>query len=352
MKESYTGIGVMSGTSLDGLDIACIAFRYANRKWSFSIQDARTYPYPQRWKKGLTTFHHLLPSRFIELHNDYGKYIGTRINEFLKRSKLQPEFIASHGHTLMHQPDKNYTFQLGSGASIAAVTNIKTISDFRTLDVALGGQGAPLVPIGDEQLFSGYDYLLNLGGFANISFKKNTDRLAYDICPVNMALNYFAAKEEVPFDAAGKIGRSGKLLPDLFDHLQTLEFYTRPGPKSLGKEWFEKYFLPPIVQKYFYVPDILHTVYQHIASVIGRELVGKNKKCLVTGGGAHNTFLMELIQAHAEAEIVIPDKTLVDYKEALIFAYLGLLRLTNQVNCLATVTGARKDNIGGVIYEI
>lgn len=347
--NKFKVIGMMSGTSLDGLDIAAVDFFYSDENWSFKIAEAETVAYTSEWEDRLRNSPELSGEKLIQLNADYGRFLGQEINRFIKRTGFVPEIIASHGHTVFHQPDNHFTFQVGNGADIAAETGITTIADFRTGDVALGGQGAPLVPVGDRLLFSKYDACLNLGGFANISYEKNDSRLAFDICPVNFVLNFLARKEGLQYDKNGELGKAGNVNEKLLNQLNGLPFYKQNPPKSLGKEWMDNQFFPVIEASNLSVQDKLRTAYEHIASQIASTAPG-NGKMLVTGGGAFNTFLIEQIKKHSKAEIVIPEKMIVDYKEALIFAFLGLLRMLGKTNCYSSVTGAKKDSSSGVIF--
>ena len=353
-KEKYYVLGIMSGTSLDGLDLALCYFEKVKSNWKFDIIDAKTIPYNLYWKETLSKAHILKTLDFFKLHNNYGIFIGEEINSFLKTGDYHVNFIASHGHTIFHQPAERLTFQLGSGASVAATTKITTISDFRTLDVALGGNGAPLVPMGDEWLFGEYYFCLNLGGFANISFKENKVRKAYDICPVNIIINYLAAKLGAELDRDGIMGRNGKVNQDLLEELNNLKFYKQKPPKSLGREWFEFEFLAVLNKMEIAETDKLRTVYEHIAIQIYNSVIeNEGNSLFITGGGAHNLFLIELIKKYLRnINIIIPDKKIVDYKEALIFAFLGVLRIRNEHNCLASVTGASANSAGGIINKI
>lgn len=347
----YTGVGIMSGTSLDGLDILLCTFNEKGNHVSHEIIDAITIPYNRYWKNQLHDAHLLSGYDLIQLHNTYGIFIGDQVSGFLHEQKIKPEYIASHGHTVFHEPEKRLTFQIGNGAAIAATANLTTISDFRSLDVSLEGQGAPLVPAGDEMLFNEYDYCLNLGGFANISYKHNKQRLAYDICPVNIAINKLAASLDLTMDVNGEIGREGSIDLHLLNSLNDLQFYQMSPPKSLGREWLEKHFMKVIVNSKASIPDKLRTMYEHIAIQLSKN-IAKNSKVLITGGGAKNLFLINVLKSQTKANIEIPTERMVDFKEALIFAYLGLLRLQGKPNCLSSVTGARMDNIGGIIYKI
>jgi anhydro-N-acetylmuramic acid kinase len=356
----------MSGTSLDGLDLVAVEFWQTGKKWNFHIESAETVTYSNEWKNRLKNAPELSGEELIQLHTEYGKFLGIETKRFIAENIFDPDLIASHGHTIFHQPEKGFTFQAGSGFEIAAVTGITAVADFRSGDVALGGQGAPLVPVGDSLLFSEYDYCLNLGGFANISFEKNGERIAFDICPVNIVLNHFAEKQGFDFDKNGEMGRKGKVNTELLNNLNHLDFYHAEPPKSLGREWVEKVFMP--VLNDFEIPDAdkLRTVYEHIAQqiagIIGRgrgEGRGKGRgkgedggggKMLVTGGGAFNTFLIELISGKTAVELVIPANEIINFKEALIFAFLGVLKIRGEINCLASVTGAKCDSSAGIMY--
>jgi anhydro-N-acetylmuramic acid kinase len=349
----YNVIGMMSGTSLDGNDIVLCHFDF-NKSWSFKILKAKTYKYSSEWHKKLSAADNLPADKFIKLHKEYGFYLGGLINQFLKNSKEKVDFIASHGHTVFHQPHNFITFQLGDGACIAAKTKITTISDFRSLDIALKGQGAPLVPIGDELLFNNYDYCLNLGGFANISFNSNNTRFAYDICPVNILINHFTRTINLEFDEDGKMAMSGTVNKNLLTELNNVQYYKRDYPKSLGREWLYSEILP-VVDKYnLNLADTLRTIYEHIYFQINKAISSNYKKTiLITGGGAYNKFLVSLLKKNNEMiDIILPENKIIDFKEAIIFALLGVLRYQNKVNCLSSVTGASMDCSGGVIYFV
>jgi anhydro-N-acetylmuramic acid kinase len=265
---------------------------------------------------------------------------------------LNIDFIASHGHTIFHQPNKKITFQIGDGSAIAAETGLPVVCDFRSLDVALNGQGAPLVPIGDRMLFNDFQYCLNLGGFANISFEKNNKRTAFDICPVNIILNFLSEITGSSFDNKGKIASSGKVDHALLSALNQKKYYKKNPPKSLGKEWVISEILPLLALDTISISDKLRTFCEHIADQITKVLPpDMPAKVLVTGGGAHNDFLVRLLKQKSKNEIILPDKKTIDYKEALIFSFLGVLRMRNEINCLKNVTGASKDNIGGAVYD-
>ena len=339
----------MSGTSLDGLDLAACIFRREKNNWEYSVEEAVTIPYSAEWERKLGNAHLLTGDELMILHSGYGELIAREVTAFIAQTGFQPHLVASHGHTVFHRPDKRVTFQAGNGAVIAAMTGITTVADFRITDVALGGQGAPLVPAGDRLLFSQYDFCLNLGGFANISYVRKGRLLAYDLCPVNFALNHLARKTGRPYDFDGEIGRSGQLVEPLLEKMNSLGFYSQTPPKSLAREWMEENFFPLIDDPEMPVADLLRTVYEHIAQQITRELPG-NGRLLITGGGALNKFLVEKISEKSTVEIVLPDKKIINFKEALIFAFLGLLRSLGEINCFSSVTGAKKDSSCGIIF--
>jgi len=343
----------MSGTSLDGVDIAFCTFRKEKNKWTFNLVDSVTIPYPKEIKKKLESMHKASAEEIIIYDRFYGKYLGKLVYDFCNKNAFSPDFIASHGHTIFHQPENKMSFQLGHGASIAAESKMSVICDFRSLDVALNGHGAPLVPIGDLLLFNQYYYCLNIGGIANISTKEKLIS-AYDICPANYVLNYLVKDFGYDFDKDGKISAEGKVNEDLLEELNKLDYYHLKHPKSLGREWIESAIFPLLKKYKILQTDKLRTYTEHIAMQIAMQLDNKNKKAkmLITGGGAHNSFLIKRIKENIKdkIEIVLPEKQIVDYKEALIFAFLGVLRIEETTNCLSSVTSSLKDNIGGAIY--
>jgi anhydro-N-acetylmuramic acid kinase len=347
----YHVIGVMSGTSLDGVDIAYCEFKLSGDKWLYKIIEAETIPYNQTWLVRLKELHKQPAFIFPKTDAFYGKYIGQLINTFIAKHKIQVDFIASHGHTIFHQPNKGFTAQIGSGASIYAETGITTINDFRVVDVALGGQGAPLVPIGDQLLFNEFEGCLNLGGFSNISFNKDNQRIAFDISPCNIIMNTVANLLGFDFDNEGRIASEGKVNENLFEHLNSLTFYKQLPPKSLGIEWVNEHFWPTIKQFEIQPEDLLATINKHIANQIAQVIKSNNlKSVLTTGGGAFNNTLVNEINFQTRSALVIPNKHLVNYKEALIFGFLGVLRLRETNNSLMSITGAKKNSIGGAIW--
>lgn len=355
-KTEYNAIGLMSGTSLDGLDIAHCNFTLLNAKWSFEIVKAETFPYPEVWTSRLRNLPQQSAFDYVKSHVEYGHLIGKTVKQFIDQHKLKPDLISSHGHTIFHQTQLNITSQIGDGAAIASYCNLPVVCDFRTLDVALGGQGAPLVPIGDRLLFSEYDACLNLGGIANVSFEENGKRIAFDICAVNIVANELALKVGKKYDDKGKIGESGKLNKQLLDELNNLDFYKQLFPKSIGREWIEEAVFP-ILNKYtISMEDKLCTFYEHISiqiTAVLQKIKMQNRpiNILATGGGAYNTYLIERIRKVSAQQILIPEEKIIEFKEALIFAFLGVLRTRGEINTLCSVTGASRDSVGGALYN-
>jgi anhydro-N-acetylmuramic acid kinase len=360
-KETYNVIGVMSGTSLDGIDLAHVHFSIVDGKWSFNIYETETVSYDSDWLNKLKTAIDFSEEKLKELNKDYTFLLANSIKTFIKKHQLQKlDAICSHGHTILHQPQNGFTLQIGNLPEIANRCNQTVVCDFRVRDVLLGGQGAPLVPIGDRILFSEYDFCLNLGGFSNVSFEQNGNRIAFDISPVNTVLNFYANKLGFDYDDRGKISKSGKLNSDLLNALNALDYYQKPFPKSLGFE-FVKTTILPLMEKYnISIEDKMQTFTEHIAiqsslalpNNKGHELKRTGEtKLLVTGGGAYNDFLIERIKFWLpQHEIIIPDKKTIEFKEALIFALLGVLKLRNEINVLASVTGAKHNHTSGVVY--
>lgn len=350
-------IGLMSGTSLDGLDVALCHFEPAADSRSplrWQLLAADTYAYPSDWVERLSGLDTASAYDYALTHVQLGHYIGQRVNQFLAAHPLPVDAIASHGHTIFHQPHLLLTSQIGDGNAIAAETALPVVSNFRALDVALGGQGAPLVPVGDRLLFSEYEACLNLGGFSNISFDDAAGlRRAFDISPCNFALNALARRVGKAYDRDGFLAASGSIDEALLAQMDALEYYRRPLPKSLGKEWYLASFAPLLEKAEMGVPDLLRTVVEHVARQISTVLEDRHiRSLLVTGGGARNTFLMSRIAALSpHCQVLVPEANIVDYKEAIIFALLGYLRLTGQVNTYASVTGASSDSCGGEVIN-
>lgn len=362
--QEYKVLGIMSGTSLDGLDLAFCRFRLQKGTYTFAIEQASTIPYSVEWQERLSGLVNASGQELSQAHTDLGAYIGSEARKFMDTHHLQPELIASHGHTIFHQPQKGFSLQIGAGYPLMLASGCRVVNDFRSLDVALGGQGAPLVPIGDALLFGDYDFCLNLGGIANVSAAYQQQHIAYDICPANMVLNYLSRQKGLDYDEGGKLAAGGQLHNPLLQALNQLDYYQQPFPKSLGYEWVAAEIFP-LLEKYELTPeDTLHTFCHHIAMQVHHALkplvlkapgASGQKSLLATGGGAFNTYLCELMQQALDPlgiKLVVPEKKLVEYKEALVFALLGVLRIRQENNCLASVTGASRDNCGGVVYNV
>lgn len=345
----YKAIGLMSGTSLDGLDICFAKFGKENSCWKFEIIKAETVPYPKTLEEQLRNSIHLSSQDLLGLHSEYGFYLGQITHDFIKRNQLSDiDLIASHGHTVFHQPQRKFTLQIGDGRAIKLQTQIPVIYDFRSQDVLLGGNGAPLVPIGDEFLFSGFDACLNLGGFSNISFKINDERIAFDIAPVNIVLNKLVQEFGQNYDENGDLARKGNINLQLLEQLNSLEFYAQSHPKSLGIEWCNANIFP--LFSGIEALDVLATFTEHAAEQISKIFnIHQFNKVLFTGGGTYNQYLIEKIRDKTQTEIIIPEKQIIDFKEALIFAFMGVLRLNNEVNVLSSATGSLHNHSSGII---
>lgn len=342
-------IGLMSGTSLDGLDLVYVRFDVASN-YGFEILCSETVSYSEIWKEKLQFAIDKNNADLHELDLEYGVFLGKQVEKFIRKNRISGlDFIASHGHTVFHRPENGITLQIGNGQMIANETNCPVVCDFRTQDVQLGGQGAPLVPIGDRLLFSEYDACINLGGFANVSYENGNDRVAFDVCPVNIVLNYFANRLGYEYDNKGALSSRGKIDVEILNELNELSYYQLPFPKSLGLEWVKENIFP-MLNKMDSEVDVLRTFTEHTAQQIASSIQNFDT-VLFTGGGVFNDFLLERVKEYTKAEIVIPNPQIINYKEALIFALLGLLKLENKVNCLSSVTGAKKNHSSGRIFN-
>lgn len=364
----YKVIGLMSGSSLDGLDIAYVhlqeraaSAKQSARSWEFELKHTACYPYPDDWRRRLAAAPALSALDYQLLHVEYGHFLGEQVLRFIEESGVHfnVQLIVSHGHTAFHWPSRKMTAQLGDGAAIAATARINVVSDLRAMDLALGGQGAPIVPIGEQLLLPGYDLFLNLGGIANVSKHGGAAAggfLAFDVCPANRVLNGLAELERMAYDAGGALAVSGKVDHTLLQLLNALPYYNMPYPKSLSNEFGTEVVFPLIRQNMrergLSTADGLRTYVEHIALQVAWavEALDGGTKMLATGGGAHNAFLVERLRHRLGLEVVVPDRNLVDYKEALIMALIGVLRWREENNVLASVTGASRDSIGGAVW--
>ena len=348
--NSLTILGLMSGTSLDGLDLALCEFWNNEQKFCYRIIQTQTFEFSEDLRTKLRNLFEGSALFLCQVEVEFSNFMVQCVNRFLESAEKKPDYVASHGHTVFHQPEKGLTKQIGNGAILAAKTGISTICDFRTTDVALGGQGAPLVPIGDAMLFQQFDGCLNLGGIANISKKSNNILNAHDITLCNIPLNFLAEQCGIPFDEDGKLAQKGTVHVELLDALNQPNFFSKNSAKSIGFEWFSEYFRPLLHSFSISFEDKIRTVCEHIAIQIAHNLTGL-KTVLVTGGGAKNKFLIHRIREKTDTKLIIPNDQLIDFKEALIFAFLGYLRVHEKDNCLQSVTGASKNSVGGAIYN-
>lgn len=349
MTNSINIIGLMSGTSVDGLDICYVSFDN-NDPSKYEIIDCETIDYDDNLKTKLKNVIEMDNDQIKQIDKEFGEFIGLNVLKFIKKNTLyKADLISSHGHTVFHEPKFNKTLQIGNGEIINKITKIKTVNNFREQDIQLGGQGAPLVPIGDKLLFDDYKYCLNLGGFTNISVKDSRTIFAYDICPLNTVLNHYANKLGYECDLGGKLSKKGVINIDLFNELNDLDYYKKSYPKSLGLEFvIENIF--PITEKYkIKEVDILATYIEHASFQIKRN-IDNGSKVLLTGGGTFNNNLIKTLNHDSKINFIVPDKTIINYKESLIFALLGYLKINGKVNCLRSVTGASNDHSSGDIY--
>ncbi len=358
----YHALGLMSGSSLDGLDLVFAHFHEQGGQWTYEIEKTACYPYAASWENRLKTATGLPARDYCQLHVDYGHYLGQEINRFINENNLHYKIglIGSHGHTVFHSPASGLTAQIGEGAALAAETGLPVITDLRSMDLAYGGQGAPLVPMGERCLFPGYTLFLNIGGIANIT-RGGESYIAFDICPANRVLNLLANKLGKSFDENGAMAAKGKVIADLLSQLNAHSYYKQQFPKSLANELGTDEHFPLLLNSGYAIEDLLATYTQHVAEQIAasaRSLVNSQsegqQKMLVTGGGALNKHLIKSLTQQLQSndiEVVIPDEQLVQYKEALIMAFLGVLRWRQEYTVIPTVTGARRASIGGALWN-
>jgi anhydro-N-acetylmuramic acid kinase len=351
-KDHYYVVGVMSGTSLDGLDLALVEFFLNRDNWEYRYLATTTSPYSNSWHEKLSKARFLDTESLCLLDRDYTDYLANQIQFFMNQNIEYPvDLVCSHGHTVHHQPEKGITVQIGNQSHLSSLLKTTVVCDFREQDVALGGQGAPLVPGGEFYLFQDYAACVNLGGFANISLLGEARLIAFDIAAANLVFNAYAQRQNLSYDAGGVIASKGVLIQSLFEELNGLSYYKLPFPKSLGVEWIGEQ-LEPILASYESetTENLMHTYSVHLATQILKVLPNSGK-ILFTGGGAHNTFLMDQIKKMSKAQICIPDRVMIDYKEAMVFGFLGLLKYLGKDNCFSSVTGCHHDHSSGVIFQ-
>lgn len=349
----------MSGTSLDGLDMAYCELRYDGARWHYTIPVAETQPYDEAWRATLANITRSSGEDLVLADQRLGTWMGRAVRDLVDRHQLAPQLVAAHGHTVFHQPERGITYQIGNGFALRAAGQLPVVANFRNYDLALGGQGAPLVPVGDRLLFGDYDFCLNLGGIANVSTELAGRRIAFDIGPANMVSNYFMQPEGLAYDDGGQRAASGTVDTALLDQFNRLDYYAAPFPKSLGYEWVDRHFIEPLARSPLSTEDRLATITHHATQQVARSLEQllrrkqrKGGRVLVTGGGAFNDYFMQCLRRYSGEALtyVVPASQLVSFKEALVFALLGVLRVRGEVNCLASVTGARHDHSAGVVY--
>lgn len=356
---TYSAIGLMSGSSLDGLDIILAEFTESQEQWTYKTKATDCIRFPAKLKSRLAGAVHLPAKDYMLLHTDFARWCGEKTNEFLKKNKIRkkPHIIGSHGHTTFHIPERGMTHQLGDGATIAAITGVPVVSDLRNTDVALGGQGAPIVPIGEKLLFPSYQYFLNIGGISNVSIHQKRKVIAFDVCPANRVLNLLAGKTGKSFDKDGQMAAKGKVNQTLLERLNQLKYYSKAYPKSLPNSFGTDTLFPLLTQSGLSIPDALATCTEHIAQQIFKSLLpfsGKPGKILITGGGAHNNQLIARIKYYLDTiqiQVALPSNEVIDNKEALIMAFIAVLRLRGEANVLSSVTGSSHDNSGGALWQ-
>ncbi len=369
MKRIYTILGLMSGSSLDGLDIACCRFGLKRGEKEeveieWELVKAVTVPFSDKWVARLANLPTQSALAFAKTHTYFGHYMAELVNAFLEKHDITPDYIASHGHTIFHHPDKLMTTQIGDGGALAANTGYTVICDFRTQDIALNGEGTPIAPAADLYLFSDYDFLLNIGGIANITLNDAAGPIAFDIAPANQVLNMLAQQKGMPYDHNGELAASGQLNDSLLSTVNQNDYYQQSWPKSLDNQWIHQNVFPVYQNHDAALEDKLHTACHHLAEQTAKaidQLIAQKKlnkssyQLLATGGGALNAFLMDCIRQHCNEkhsiEVVVPSIDIVLYKEAILMGLMGLLRVEGIVNCFSSVTGAKMDTVGGAVYR-
>jgi anhydro-N-acetylmuramic acid kinase len=357
---TYRSIGLMSGSSLDGLDLVFAEFTEQAGNWTYQIHAADCYSYNDEWKNKLQQATRLSALDYQLLHTAYGRYLGEQVNRFINENQLdfKVQLVSSHGHTTFHKPGQHMTAQLGDGAAIAAITELPVVSDLRSLDVAFGGQGAPIVPIGEKLLLHGYSLFLNIGGIANVTANTSQQYVAFDICAANRVMNMLMQERNKEFDEDGKLAATGNVHFGLLQQLNDLDYYPKPYPKSLANDFGTDVVYPLVKSMNISLEDALRTYVEHIVQQVGRSVqtlggLHTPGKMLVTGGGALNTFLVQRLSEHLaeqKIQVEVPDVNLVQYKEALVMALLGVLRWRQEATVLSSATGASRDSIGGAVW--
>jgi len=348
-------LGLMSGSSLDGIDMALCSFSGLGESLQWKLIHSVHVPFEPKWKKLLQDLPGSSAYDLSLADYDFGNLLGASSKKYF--SDFKPDYIASHGHTIFHYPALKMTCQIGNGAVIASASGINTICDFRSMDIGYGGQGAPIVSLFDLDFFGGLDVLVNLGGIANLTVPDKNQTIAYDIGPCNQLLNYLAGSIGLEYDQDGLLAAQGEIDQNLLKTLSGHSYFDRTFPKTLDNGYIFNEFVPILDKSKASVQDKLRTVVELIAKMLSREITmhlanHKTKAgVMFTGGGAKNTFLMETFRKKAVGfEMIETDDEMIDFKEAIMMAYLGYLRVKGKINVLSKVTGASKDSIGGSIY--
>ncbi len=365
MIKHYKVLGLMSGSSLDGLDIAYCTFEVdASKKENpivnWNMLEAATLPFSEKWQVRLGHLPAQSALIFAKSNTYFGYYMGELVNTFLKESSIQPDFIASHGHTIFHYPNERCTVQIGDGAALAATTGLPVVCDFRTTDIALDGEGTPLAPIADKYLFGGYDFYLNIGGIANISCSVGERMIAFDVGAANQVFNRLANLAGQDFDKDGKLAAEGNLLTGLYYKINQLPYFEQDYPKSLDNQWLQHHIVKTYLEEEGSVSDKLRTaceqlafqVHQSVKKICYEEKLRKERYTMfLSGGGVFNNYLIACLKNYCpQIDFVIPEKKIIQFKEAALIALLGVLRMEGLPNCLASVTGAKRDSVGGAVY--
>ncbi|MGB0862924.1 MAG: anhydro-N-acetylmuramic acid kinase [Saprospiraceae bacterium] len=360
--KSYKVIGLMSGSSLDGVDLAYCEFRLNDEAIDFDLLIAETIPFDEKWMGRLQHLPTQNALTFAKTHVYFGHYLGELLNDFIERCKIEPDFIASHGHTIFHDPDRRFTTQIGEGGAMAAITKTTVISDFRTQDIAIDGEGTPIAPAADRYLFSEYDLMMNIGGIANITCNAKGKYIAFDTSAANQVLNVLASFKGLEYDKNGNLAAQGKVIPSILEQLESMEYFKQSYPKSIANSWVRDRILPIFIENEASIEDRLHTAVEHIATETAVAIKGiftkeklpkKEYQLLVTGGGALNGFLIKKIQEKLvplRVKVEVPAPEIIEYKEAILMGLMGVLRMEERVNCFSSVTGARRNTIGGAVY--
>lgn len=363
-EKTYRVLGLLSGSSLDGADLAVCSFSVdpltPTKLLSWNIHLARTIPYPQEW---ITRFKNLPGASARDLvlaDTELGHYYGVLINQLLKEHSITVDLISSHGHTIFHFPELKTTTQIGDGAAIVSETGIDTVTQLRSVDVAFAGEGAPLAPLGDRYLYPGYTYYLNLGGIANVTAYQDEKIIAFDICPCNQIFNALAETIGQDFDRDGAIAASGNLNHPLLARLQDDDYLIKPYPKSLDNTWSQEHQVKQAIQWDARLEDKMNTAVEFVALEIAKacrqltqpESSTERPTLFCTGGGALNAHLISRIAFHCpEIELVLPSRKIIEFKEVSFIALAGLFRCLRVPNLYASVTGAPSDTINGALYS-